>query len=196
MQAHRESKYRIDIDLIIDECQNFISQDIETILTETRKYGLYLTLAQQFAGSGMTQELKKIVLGNCNVKIIGGNSEENRVQISKSLKVDPRGLPPLRPGRFLIKSGMKPIKQVIMPKKYIGTNTCIAQKDWLRFQDNQSSVYYREEKLRGGRLFEGIDTPENFQLEGQESDLDLKNTIQHQWLRESVPAYQFSTTPK
>ncbi|MBA6397594.1 TraM recognition domain-containing protein [Colwellia sp. BRX10-4] len=39
---------RVPILLFIDEFQNFISSDIEKALTQLRKYGLHLVLANQY----------------------------------------------------------------------------------------------------------------------------------------------------
>lgn len=71
-QAERPESQRIPVSLIIDECQNFLSADIDLALTELRKYGLHLTLAQQFVGQDMSTKIKQTVLSNCAVKIFGG----------------------------------------------------------------------------------------------------------------------------
>jgi type IV secretory pathway TraG/TraD family ATPase VirD4 len=48
MQADTPPGRRGNVDLIIDEAHNYIGPDIETALTECRKYGLMMTLAQQY----------------------------------------------------------------------------------------------------------------------------------------------------
>lgn len=59
--------------MFVDECQNFLTPSVETVLTESRKYGLHLTMAQQFYGQGMDRDLLAAVMGNTAIKIAGRN---------------------------------------------------------------------------------------------------------------------------
>ena len=52
-------------DLYIDEFQNFGTSIISTILSESGKFGLQLTLAHQFI-SQLDPEIRDAVLGNCS----------------------------------------------------------------------------------------------------------------------------------
>ena len=54
---------RRDFFLYVDEFQNFATPDFATILSEARKYGLSLTVANQFIGQ-MEEEIKNAVFGN------------------------------------------------------------------------------------------------------------------------------------
>lgn len=62
--------------LFIDECQNYITTSLQEILEESRKFGLFLTLAHQQAGARMKAELFQSVLGNTAVKLTGVNQVE------------------------------------------------------------------------------------------------------------------------
>ena len=66
----RANEERKDVFLIIDEFQ-FISDlpVIETILSEARKYGLYLILAHQHTKQ-LNEELLQSILTNCAVKVV------------------------------------------------------------------------------------------------------------------------------
>jgi len=76
---HRQpAPFRTPIDLIIDECHLILSNDIKTILSEARKFGLHLTLAQQHVGQEMDSRMKNTVLTNTSVKILGGQARTNR----------------------------------------------------------------------------------------------------------------------
>ena len=55
---------RSDFYLYIDEFQNFASKNFIEILSEARKYGLYLTLAQQSIQQLNSKELAQIILAN------------------------------------------------------------------------------------------------------------------------------------
>jgi len=59
--------------LYLDEFQNFVSKDMSDVLSEARKYGLYLTLAHQTLGQFKTKHQSSILealLGNVATKLI------------------------------------------------------------------------------------------------------------------------------
>jgi len=63
--------FRMPTYLFIDECQNFISPSINTILEQTRKYGLHLILANQ--SIERLWIIQKVVLSNTSVKLVWRN---------------------------------------------------------------------------------------------------------------------------
>jgi hypothetical protein len=60
---------RIPCSIVIDECHNFLSETMEDILTEARKYRLLLTMAQQIAGQRMQPGLRDAVLETTNLQV-------------------------------------------------------------------------------------------------------------------------------
>ena len=54
--------------LFADEFHNFVSGDFETILSETRKYGLFFRLANQYPGQ-LDRRLHEGILTNCDTKV-------------------------------------------------------------------------------------------------------------------------------
>lgn len=58
-----DQKKRKDFNLYIDEFQNFSTDSIATILSESRKYGLNLTMAHQFIAQ-LTEKIRDAVFGN------------------------------------------------------------------------------------------------------------------------------------
>jgi len=69
--------------LYIDEFQNFGTSIISTILSESRKRGLFLTLAHQFI-SQLDEEIQDAVLGNCST-IISFRVGPNDAPIKKTI---------------------------------------------------------------------------------------------------------------
>ena len=63
---------RVPILLFIDEFQNFISSNIEKALTQLRKYGLHLILANQYVWQQISTALQKTLFAS-GVKIAGKN---------------------------------------------------------------------------------------------------------------------------
>ena len=62
-------EYRKPTYLFIDECQNFLSPSFRTILEQSRKFGLFLTMTSQaIEGLGRIQDT---VMTNTSIKLIG-----------------------------------------------------------------------------------------------------------------------------
>jgi len=89
--------------IIIDECQNFIGESIETALTELRKFGIHLILANQIVGQDMSPQLRKIIFANTAVKISGYNDESSRAVMAKEMGADVEMLRNLTTGKFVCK---------------------------------------------------------------------------------------------
>jgi len=81
----RSSKQRHPIHMLVDECQYFVSPTITEILGESRKFGLYLTLATQRIDS-LDTELQDAALGNVGNLWIG---KGNTVAAVSSAKCQP-----------------------------------------------------------------------------------------------------------
>jgi len=93
-RAKIEAKKRTPISLYVDEFQNFISQDFETLLSEARKYGLSLVLAHQYLsqmqqtsfklyGSGNSSGILDAILGNV------GSSAIFRIGVKDAKELQP-----------------------------------------------------------------------------------------------------------
>ena len=62
-RASRPENERSDFFLFVDEFQNFVTEAFASVLSEARKYGLNLTLANQFIDQ-LTPALREAVFGN------------------------------------------------------------------------------------------------------------------------------------
>ena len=62
---------RIGTHIFLDEFQNFTYSDIEEMLSECRKYRLYLTMAHQFLDQIRDTIVKKSIMVNTGMKLIG-----------------------------------------------------------------------------------------------------------------------------
>lgn len=93
-------KQRPESYIFVDECQNYISESIEVTLTELRKYGVHMILANQIIGQNMSTQLVKVILGNTGVKITGKNANATNAVMAKELGIDIEELNKLTTGRF------------------------------------------------------------------------------------------------
>lgn len=146
--AYRAHKKRradmVPIHVFIDECHNFVSPTINEVLEEARKFGLHLTLCQQYAGQRMDRELTKSVLGNTGVKIAGFNSEKaTHAEMSRVMQLDEAELIGLQKREFYVKTVGKPAFKVKTPDTLAGMKNCVDADTWRGVLREQVKTYYR-----------------------------------------------------
>jgi hypothetical protein len=84
--------------LVIDEFQNFGTHAVSTILSESGKRGLSLTLAHQFL-SQLDEEVRDAVLGNCSTIVSFRVGAEDAAIIGRAIDVAPQALMDLGRGK-------------------------------------------------------------------------------------------------
>lgn len=147
----QQSKNFIPCHLFIDECQNYISDSIQEILEESRKFKLYLTLAQQTAGAKMSKDLFRSIMGNTGVKITGRNGDIETLQaMARSTGADLEQLKNfLATGRFsLWKTALTGETQkspviVNMPTNTLDNKQSMTAKQWQKLKILQIQAFYR-----------------------------------------------------
>ncbi|MEP5418800.1 MAG: DUF87 domain-containing protein [Lentilitoribacter sp.] len=130
--------------IFVDECQNYISESIEVTLTELRKYGVHLVLANQVLGQNMSTQLVKIILGNTGVKITGKNGQATNAAMAKELGIDIGELNQLTTGRFCahVKQG-KPTQPFVFsaPKHCLGNKNYMGKEKWAKEKERNQFWY-------------------------------------------------------
>ena len=143
-QEREQDPNRIPIHAFVDECHNFLSPTVNSILEEARKFGLHLTLAQQYAGQKMDTELSKTVLGNTGVKLAGFNNEKaTQREMARVMELDEGDLIGLEKRRFYVKSGDRAAVKLIPPSHLVDRRNCVSQADWQAELEKQKERYYR-----------------------------------------------------
>lgn len=101
-RADRPKKDRKPVFAYIDECQTFLNETIDTLLAEARKYGVHLTMANQFLGQfeGLGR-LKQSILANTAVKFCGSASVQDKLVMEKELNCNMGENQDLGKGRFM-----------------------------------------------------------------------------------------------
>lgn len=126
-------KERPESYIFVDECQNYISESIEVTLTELRKYGVHLILANQILGQNMSTQLVKIILGNTGVKITGKNGQATNAAMAKELGIDIEELNKLTTGRFCAHVKQKQPTQAFVfsaPTHCLGNRNYMGKEKW------------------------------------------------------------------
>lgn len=138
---------RIPTFLFIDECHQFITDSIETILNESRKYRVFLVLAQQYIGQNMSEGLKKAIRSNTGIKICGKNEDVSTLDaFAKSTNSnieDLKALATANPGKFFMKCGASLPFPVQVHDKLIGSKNKMNNDDWEKTRKYQIEKYYR-----------------------------------------------------
>ena len=134
---------RVHTHLYIDEFQNFITPSIQTILTESRKYKLFLTLAHQSVTQINDSNLRDIILDNTNVKIIGKNLNKTLDMMNKTLNTKLEDVEKLRVGEFNLQSGHSDVIKIKNTEKLLNSNHSISEEQWLEHKQYQIEHYYR-----------------------------------------------------
>lgn len=103
----KKIEYCKPVHVFIDEMQNYITQSVEQILTQSAKYKYYLTLANQYIGQSDrptgTEQFYKALLGNTGVKIIGRAGRSTKAEMSKEMGLNTDVLNELKKGKFYVK---------------------------------------------------------------------------------------------
>ncbi len=133
------------IHLFIDECQHYITPSIETILTETRKYKLHLTLANQFLDQIDNRRIRNAIKGNTAVKITGQQTEPDTLaSLAKTTGADSEEIRHLKTGQYHIKAGTLSSVKVSGSIVLLDHLHSMTAEEWEQVQKRQLQKYYRE----------------------------------------------------
>ncbi|TAN72756.1 MAG: DUF87 domain-containing protein [Magnetospirillum sp.] len=140
IRREKRDEARLPVHVFLDECQNFLTPTVTTILTESRKFGLHLTLAQQTFLQGMEGELAAAVAGNTAIKFCGMNDVKTLRPMDERLSVGLDTLGRLRVGEFFGKvSGSTPAFKLHVPRVREQIDTAA----WCEVKAAQLATYYR-----------------------------------------------------
>ena len=136
---------RVPTHLYIDEAHNFITSTstISEILTESRKYRLYVTFAHQAITQIKNRDLRDILTTMTNVKIIGKNSNETLAIMNKTLNTKLEDVEKLGVGEFYISAGNNDIVKVYNTDKLLNDKYSISTEQWEIHKQYQLDTYYR-----------------------------------------------------
>lgn len=137
---------RIHTHLYIDEAHNFISSTatISEILTESRKYKLFVTFAHQAITQIRDNNLRDIMTTMTNVKIVGKNSNKTLEAINKTLNTKLEDVEKLEAGEFYISAGNNDIIKVNVTDNLIDGKEDISSIQEEEQIDYQLEKYYRD----------------------------------------------------
>ncbi len=125
----------------IDECHNFLSKSLQTVMDEARKFKLHGTLAQQRVGQKMDTNTKESVIGSSFIKIGGKNSPGHGKIMQEQMRVKAEYFDCLVPGENYVKAGDKPAVKIKIPM--VTDEEKMSAKELEIIIEDQKNRFYR-----------------------------------------------------
>lgn len=148
-RAGLEKHQRKPVYLYIDEFQDFVSPSMIRILTQGRKYKIFMTIANQFVGQGTDAEEQDALLGTTKIKIIGANSYKSHSIMSRETDAEIELLKKLQVGQFMVKVGEAEPFILHGSKESLDTKNAMDDSTWKEIVAEQRDKfkYYRKRPI-------------------------------------------------
>lgn len=175
---------RVPCHIYLDEGQLFVTESIDRVLNETRKYRLHLTLAQQIPGWGMESDTKRALFANTGVKITGNNSADVLAHMAKETGAELEQLQSLGIGKFHVKSLSRPGEIVQFSNHLADEEKKMTQEQWEYVKNEQIKKYYRPSP----RNIPGNDKPDSTAASVQAMEKDKPRRASRKKSFEKAPS--------
>lgn len=136
-----KTTHRTPVYLYIDEFQNYTSETIEEIFSESRKYGFHLTVAHQNTGQ-LLGKMRDLIFSNTSVKIVGRNDTDQLKKLSNQILVEFEELDKLTTGKFYMRVEKNEAKPIQVGTKLIDTKYSMTAQEWEKVKAEQLQKYY------------------------------------------------------
>lgn len=134
---------RVPCSLIVDECHNFVSESMEDILRETRKYRLMLTLSQQISGQKMSPSLRDTVMQTTNMQFVGGTPRSGSTRNADLVGTTAEEIRKLDIGEFFVRpSRHGSLMKFKTRTDLLGNKNGVTSLTWRRTVKDQLRRYY------------------------------------------------------
>jgi hypothetical protein len=145
-RAEQPENTRVPVHAFIDECHNYVTPSVRTILLEARKYRLFLTLCQQIVGENMSPGMSDVITGSCTVQGSGYAQPLHQRDAAALVQVEPSDIAHLRKGEFFVRVGTHPAFQFEARRDLIGFSLAMTPPSWKRMVERQLRNYYRPKR--------------------------------------------------
>jgi len=152
-----QNRPKVPIHFFADECQYFISNTTEEILGESRKYGLYLTLATQRTEQ-VGAKLLDAILGNVGLFFVGRSLGKTLPKMSKTIEVAEDEISKLTAGRFFVKQTGRSAICTRLP--LVGQKYAMNEVEWCNVKNQQLSLFYKPVPTESARSTSPLKTPQ------------------------------------
>ena len=136
---------RVPVHLFIDEFHNFTSSSLASVLTETRKYALHATLAQQSMGQGMTRDFTRDLSNNTRIKITCNTGNQGIEANAAELAIKRSQIQSLDTGQYMVRVAGRPAFKLSGSTDLLGYANSMNDTDWQSVKADQLATYYRDQ---------------------------------------------------
>ena len=136
-----KTTHRTPVYLYIDEFQNYTSETIEEIFSESRKYGFHLTVAHQNTGQ-LLGKMRDLIFSNTSVKIVGRNDTDQLKKLSNQILVEFGELDKLTTGKFYMRVEKNEAKKIQVGTKLLDNKYSMTPQEWEQVKAQQLERYY------------------------------------------------------
>ncbi|MGE6786691.1 type IV secretory system conjugative DNA transfer family protein [Ensifer adhaerens] len=138
MRKDTDRSDRRPVHIFVDECQNFMGPAVITILTELRKYGVRLTLANQYI-TAFSRDQQSAVLTNCQAKVLGTGDAPG--PMLAAMQCDPEDAQGLPQRHFLVKWGSADVLTVQTRSDLADEKVRCTPSQWIARKLSQKRFY-------------------------------------------------------
>lgn len=138
----RRSEELPPIHFFLDEAHQYTVPALSEILAESRKFGLHLTLANQFMGQ-FNQEIRSQVKRNTLIKFTGKPEPDLVPEIAKLTETNSETVRALGTGRFLVHCDGLPGFLCKVRSDLIDDRHRLSERDWKRLKARQVERFYQ-----------------------------------------------------
>jgi molybdopterin converting factor small subunit len=142
-----KTTHRTPVYLYIDEFQNYTSETIEEIFSESRKYGFHLTVAHQNTGQ-LLGKMKDLIFSNTSVKIVGRNDTEQLKKLSNQILTEFEELDKLTTGNFYMRVEKNEAQKIKVGTKLIDNKYSMTPQEWEQVKAEQLDEFYTKIEQR------------------------------------------------
>ncbi|CAM2008777.1 type IV secretory system conjugative DNA transfer family protein [Acanthopleuribacter pedis] len=137
---------RVPVHVYLDEAHNFLGdpRTVPETLAEARQFQLRLFLAQQYLGQNIDHDMRRAIVSNTNVKIVGKSTVATAKAMSTEMRTSADSFHNLRPGQFVVQCGSRPALTCQVFDTYLGQKTQMKPAQWCELRKSFICDYYRK----------------------------------------------------
>lgn len=151
---------RMPTHLYIDEIQNFITDDLKKVLTQLRKYKVFLTSANQYAGQGYSPEMQKALFSS-EVLLMGKNESKTAKEVSNQINTPYQDIQNLSVGEFYLKIGSSDALKLKVSTQLMSSSYKAPKESRKALIENSIKLYYKPINSNSSELKQEIELSQN-----------------------------------
>lgn len=141
-QERATIKDRIPTFVYIDECQEYVDENVALILEQARKFNVGVTLAHQYIGQ-LNPKLQESLAANTSIKFAGGVSDRDARAFAGMLRCKPEFIEEQKKLHFaaFVRNQTERAVSVAIPYGHLEKQPRMSEEEWQAVRDEMRSRY-------------------------------------------------------